>query len=319
MIVYTVDRTYLPLACISIASMTEHCPRNLPPVTLLLHDVDTSLRNCASSFLSGLQVDFELIDVEPGWCQPWATQRKQSAAKFGYLKMEKFITRPVDRVVVVDADTRFVDDVNKIFDADLQGKVLGAVDDTAVIATGKLLELQRKLHLNEEAGYLNSGLLVVDMNKWIKQEIGEACVRIFTEKPEILTFNDQCALNAVLSGEYARLPVRWNCLYGSVPAEWPVSMYHFAGSFKPWSMGFLKQVPYVRQLLGQEHIDFYRTATKQLEWHDNVLTGSSILQTWKALRLLHKMGTSGRLQKYRNRQYSEALVQFAISRPHLMI
>ena len=317
MILYTVDTGFLPLACISIASMVAHCSGKPPALMILLHDVDQPSRNSASRFLSKLGLDYELIDVETGWCQPWCARRRQSPAKFGYLKMQDFIDRPVDRVIVVDADTRFVDDVTKLFDADLQGKVLGAVDDTAVIATGQVHDLRRKLRLKEHAGYLNSGLLVVDLEAWTDQNMAAACVRVFTDEPEILTFNDQCALNAVLSGQYSRLPVRWNCLYGSVPVDWPISMYHFAGSFKPWSMGLLKQVPYVRDILGEDQIDFYKQANKQLDWHDGGLDKSEGLDTWKALLLLNKMRLSGRLERHNNRKFSPALQEFATTHRHL--
>lgn len=319
MILYTVDTKFLPLACISIASMVAHCAENRPAVTILLHDVDTLSRNSASRLLSSLGLDYELIDVETGWCQPWSARRGQSAAKFGYLKMEDFIDRQVGRVIVVDADTRFVDDVNKLFDADLQGKVLAAVDDTAVIATGQLADLRRKLRLKEHAGYLNSGLLIVDLRAWTDRKTAAACIRVFTDTPEVLTFNDQCALNAVLSGEYARLPLRWNCLYGSVPAEWPTSMYHFAGTFKPWSMGLFKQVPYVRDIMGKQHVDFYAQAARQLNWHDGALNKSEVLDTWKALLLLNKMWFSGRIGKYHNRQSSAALIEFATNNRHLIL
>ena len=186
--------------------------------------------------------------------------------KFGYLKMQDFVDRPADRVIVVDADTRFVDDVNKLFDADLQGKVLGAVDDTAVIATGQVHDLRRKLRLKDHAGYLNSGLLVVDLKAWTDQNIsGSLRPGVYRFEPEVLTFNDQCALNAVLSGEYARLPLRWNCLCGSVPADWPTSMYHFAGTFKPWSMGLLKHVPYVPRYVGERPCQLLQTGKQPTE------------------------------------------------------
>jgi lipopolysaccharide biosynthesis glycosyltransferase len=319
MILYTVDRGFLPLACISIASMIAHCSGKPPALMILLHDVDQLSRDSASRFLSKLGLDYELVDIEIGWCQPWSARRGQSPAKFGYLKMQDFIDQRVGRVVVVDADTRFVDDVTKLFDADLQGKVLGAVDDAAVIATGQVHDLRRKLRLEEHAGYFNSGLLVVDLEAWTDQNITAACVRVFTDEPEVLTFNDQCALNAVLSGQYSRLPLRWNCLYGSVPGDWPVSMYHFAGSFKPWSMGFLKRVPYVRDMLGNEQIEFYRQANDQLNWQQRGLDNSEISETLKAVFLFSKMGLSGRLKKYKNRKSSPALLEFAATHRHLIL
>ncbi len=62
MILYTVDTGFLPLACISIASMVAHCAGNPPAVTILLHDVEPASRNSASRFLSGFGLS-EITDL----------------------------------------------------------------------------------------------------------------------------------------------------------------------------------------------------------------------------------------------------------------
>ncbi|MEO1158936.1 MAG: hypothetical protein AAFW74_00580, partial [Pseudomonadota bacterium] len=137
------------MVCISIASLVEHCHGNRPPVTVLLHDVDEPTRKGASLFLEQLGLEFDLVDVDGAWCQPWAKARGQSPAKFGFLRMQELLLRPAGRVVVVDADTRFVDDVNKLLAHPLDGCAVAAVNDMAIVADGRVPDLCAKLGIPE--------------------------------------------------------------------------------------------------------------------------------------------------------------------------
>ncbi|WP_337659843.1 glycosyltransferase family 8 protein [Anderseniella sp. Alg231-50] len=318
MILYSTDQVFLPLVCISIASMVEHCRGNRPPVTVLLHDVDETARKGASSFLEELGLQLDLVDVDGSWCQPWAKARGQSPAKFGFLRMHELLQRPVGRVVVVDADTRFMDDVNKLLAHPLDGCAVAAVNDMAVVAEGRVPDLCAKLGIPQSPGYFNSGLLVIDLEKWLHANTGQAAIDVFTQRSEILTFNDQCALNAVLAGNFRQLPIRWNALQGTHRADWPVSMHHFAGHFKPWKMGLCRRLPSVEKIMGAPNIDFYRAACRSARSHNLDPAGNQLLETISAGLLLGKMSVNGRLRQHTLRSSSSLLTSFASQHPHLM-
>jgi len=306
-LVYSVDRGFLPLACVSIASIAENRSGPVPHVTILLHNVDDTSRQSARSFLERLGVAFDLVEVDGSWCEPWASMRRQSPAKFGILRFEDFLRRPAKRVLIIDADTRFVDDIAPLLEISLGETLLAAVDDTAVIADDRVSSFAEKLGLPPGTGYFNSGLLVVDTQRWSQQEIGQKAIAVFKDRPEILTFNDQCALNAVVQGRYTKLDYRWNHLVGSTPRHWPASMFHYAGHLKPWRLQAARYVPYLRSLLPLEHFRYYRRMSRELTWHEPPFGKTGVIAALNAYRRVIWLGGLGYIRSYHDRQNSPHL------------
>lgn len=316
-ILYSTDTAFLPVTCISARSMAENCPGPPPQVTILLHDVEKVMADRAQRFLAASGLTVRFIEVDTAWCQPWAGRRGQSAAKFGLLRLPEWFDKSVERVVVVDSDTRFVADVNELLRMDLKGFVLGAVDDMAVIADGRLPQFQGKLGLPPHAGYFNSGLLVVDVQRWTGLDIGGAARAVFTRRPEILTFNDQCALNAVLAGEYLRLPFRWNHLNGSAPRRWPVSLIHYAGHFKPWNLGLTARIDDIASLVGRDNLAYYANACNEFAGADPGRFQNVGRDTLRTLSVYMKWKATGKFTKLLNRAGSAHLQAHVENHPNL--
>lgn len=317
-VVYSVDQAFLPLACISIDSILQFRQGAVPSITILLHGVDNRSKTSAQRFLGDMDLDFEFVDVDGGWCEPWASLRGQSQAKFGILRFEDFLKNVPERVLIVDADTRFVDDISPLIEIDFLGAPLAAVDDTAVISDGRAEQLAHKLGLPDGAGYFNSGLMVVDVAKWTSEKIGQQAIAVFTERPEILTFNDQCALNAIVQGRHARLGFRWNHLLGSTPKNWPVSMFHYAGNLKPWQLFGARKRRALRNLLPMEQFEYYERKSRELAWPDPPLVPSGVLSASKAHLQLRRLIRSGKIEKLRRRQTSLHLLDAIAAYPQLL-
>lgn len=317
-LVYSVDEGFLPLACVSIASIVENRAGEMPPVIILLHDVDKKSKLNAEQYLTGLEIDFDLFELDGSWCESWASRRGQSQAKFGILRFDEFLRQATERVLIIDADTRFVDDIKPLLELSLEGNSLAAVDDIAVIADGNVPIFGAKLGLPPGSGYFNSGLLVVDTNKWISEKIGSKTAEVMENRDEILTFNDQCALNAVLQGRYTKLEFRWNHLVGSSPMNWPVSMLHYAGHLKPWRLQAAKHVPILRRLLPSLHFDYYQRMGDELKWHAPPFSDNGIFQVLNTFRRLFVLWTTKRIRSYHRRQNSPHLKRVAVEHPELL-
>lgn len=98
------------------------------------------------------------------------------------------------------------------------------------------------------APYINTGVLLMDLDLWRAEGIGRAALEWKRRHPEAWTDND--AINAVLAGRILRVPRRWNAtthmmrttsgVFGFDEAhEVEVaradpSVVHFTGAVKPW-------------------------------------------------------------------------------------
>ena len=65
--------------------------------------------------------------------------------------------------------------------------------------------------------YFNSGVLLINIKEWRKQEISEKAINFILNNPDKLIWGDQDALNAVFAGNYLRLAAKYNVIHSDVP------------------------------------------------------------------------------------------------------
>lgn len=159
----------------------------------------------------------------------------------------------VHRAIYLDCDTLVLDDVGKLWDSDLRGRCLGAVQDLFLPRLEIGLRRHRSLGLPGRAKYFNSGVLVMDLDRWRSGNIGEKVLDHIERNREYIRFPDQDGLNAVLAGKWTEIDVRWNSpLHVLMFRSWKSSPYdrktyfdllsrpavvHFTGGPKPWQPG----------------------------------------------------------------------------------
>lgn len=94
------------------------------------------------------------------------------------------------------------------------------------------------LGLTNEKQYMNSGMLSFAPSTWPK--IAAQALEFFRENSEICPNYDQCALNAVLKGEW--LPIHpaynWHSHFHHLagPGDFPKRVVHFTTRPKPWQL-----------------------------------------------------------------------------------
>ncbi len=102
----------------------------------------------------------------------------------------------VDRVLYLDCDLVVCADIGALWQVDLGAcPVAGAPD----------MFMERQAD-----AYVNSGVLLLDLDRWRAEGAGAACLRYISKHDAQLTYPDQDAINAVFAGRIHILPLRWN-------------------------------------------------------------------------------------------------------------
>ncbi|MBC8037682.1 MAG: glycosyltransferase family 8 protein [Rhizobiales bacterium] len=107
-----------------------------------------------------------------------------------------------------------------------------------------------ELGLNERRPYFNSGVMVLNMNRWRERDIGAKALAYLEMHQDKIHLHDQGILNAILANEWFRLDQKWNqCSTILDPSIWKEPEYnriqwkntflsshiiHFDGPSKPW-------------------------------------------------------------------------------------
>jgi lipopolysaccharide biosynthesis glycosyltransferase len=159
------------------------------------------------------------------------------------------------RAVYLDADVIVTTDIGFLFSFDLKGAPVAAVQSPTIphVSNPMGLAQWRSIGISPRTRYMNTGVLVIDVDAWKTRNIGRAVLDFVRNNLEFLSLADQDGLNGVLAGDWAELPLRWNqesCLrrnthfaYSFFPRDEvdeainDPAIVHFTGPKKPWRRG----------------------------------------------------------------------------------
>ncbi len=252
--VLVADEAYFIGVAALLSSLASHHGRStsvilLRPGTQELTPSDLVLKGIAQR----LQLDFEL--------RPIGVSRHQLDSRFSSCTHFRLFDVPdhcgdLERVVYLDSDVVLMSPADELLYMDLRGKTAAAAVDLPAHATldapGVLPGWPGRERYKGRP-YFNSGVLVIDLEKWRRTRVSERAVEFLEQYPDSTRFYDQDPLNVALIDDWLILDPRWNLEPGfvgtpsferSVPPElWPqyakwedeARIWHFMGSRrKPW-------------------------------------------------------------------------------------
>ena len=156
-----------------------------------------------------------------------------------------------DKLLYLDCDLVFCDDVAKLWGIDLKGNMMAGVGDRA----GRKVKLPG-LDANR---YINAGVMLWNLKRMRDEKVMDTWKRVFREHNCTLKYLDQTLLNLVHRNDILMIPQNWN-LHNSIYRNPPLAgMYtdaetiealanpgivHFTGHHKPWMLWKFTHHPY---------------------------------------------------------------------------
>ena len=143
------------------------------------------------------------------------------------------IPKEVDKILYLDADIVCTGYISELYDIDFDGKTWVAVEDKGI--TNKDLE---RLNLPLGHGYINSGMLLINLDKLRKNYTEDDVLSIIKANHENWIYPDQDFINKVFCDDIKIIEEKFNLLVKGVTfkdlQEKPL-IIHYAGSVKPWN------------------------------------------------------------------------------------
>ncbi len=168
------------------------------------------------------------------------TDERFSVAAYLRLLAPQILRDDYSRILYLDSDMMLMrGDLSELLKIDMGGHAIAAVrDDTQLRKPDRIPKDFAALGLPNHK-YLNSGLLLIDTEKFLTDKIGERALNLATSQTKNMIYHDQTALNATLKGEWAELPMAWNFQFCHKTMYFAVhfnpAILHFITSQKPWS------------------------------------------------------------------------------------
>jgi lipopolysaccharide biosynthesis glycosyltransferase len=252
------DRYAMPLA-VMLRSMVQHLWR-YPAVQVWVLDGGVSWRN-KRRMAHSLPVG----KVELHWVRPSHRQLRGapvdghvSICTYYRLIIAEMLPLSISKVIYLDVDALVMGDIGELWDVELNKNVVSAVPQVGMTVSDPYgLAMYEELGLPPDAPYFNAGVLLLDLARWRKMDLGRQALQFVAKYSGKLHFWDQAVLNGILAGAWGALDLKWNVCVGHlwqgnvaelVEQPGTVSVMHFASSIKPW--GYCVQHP-ARELFFQ--------------------------------------------------------------------
>jgi lipopolysaccharide biosynthesis glycosyltransferase len=242
-------------------------------------------------------------------------QERLTSATLMKLLLAGHLAGRYDKILYLDTDLTIHGDVSSLF-------ALETGDfPVAAVRTGRLWvdeERRRKaeahfgaLGMTAPYHYFNTGVVLIDVAKWIREDLGNRALDFIRQHVELCVLPDEDALNAILDGRFAELSPIWNIGTGSglpiVQKIAPVIVHH-SGPDKPWRRyGYRKRL--FPDRTAYRLYEAFLADTPWPGWLDEQWTGRDLYGSivWEirliARRLRSKLTEPSRQQR---RTYAEA-------------
>lgn len=148
-------------------------------------------------------ISFDTFAKELVLDMPWPI----SMSAYARLFAAEMLPKELDRILYLDCDMVINHDLSELWNIDLQGKCIGAVQDQVSP------KIKESVGLSSKDRYFNSGLLLIDLRKWRTLNIGKQAIDFIRLHGGRVIHHDQGVLNGLLHDNgWLRLPLKYNVM-----------------------------------------------------------------------------------------------------------
>lgn len=139
------------------------------------------------------------------------------------------------KILYLDSDILCVNKINELKDIDINDYFCAAVEDSLLNR-----EHLRNLPLELNSPYFNSGVLLINVEKWIAENVFDRTLGLIQNFS--LSYPDQDALNMLFQSKVKLIPNKFNYIdWQNLRELKDICFLHFIGDIKPWhEAGFNK-------------------------------------------------------------------------------
>lgn len=178
-----------------------------------------------------------------------------------YLRLfiQYIVPQETTKALFLDVDMIVLTDISKLYDQDLGGNVIGAVQDPRLLtfdnAWGGIMNY-KELGFAPDTKYFNTGLLLINTQKWAAQHLDEKVIACINQNIKFANYPDQYGFNVVLANQWTELDTRWN--------------YFASGNLEqPYLIHFISRKPfYVSYEYNAKYQQLFYQYLKLTEWRD---------------------------------------------------
>lgn len=207
-IVYASDDNFAEIMGVSMLSLFENNKDESEIVAYVL-DSDIKDDNREKLELLAKQYGRQLVFVSTKEVSGQLNSVKQDrggASQFARLFLSKLLPDTCERVLYIDCDTIIRHPLKELYETDFEGNIICGVMDCIS------KQHRARLGLKENATYINSGMMLIDLCAWRDQHIEEKIEAVIKKFNGHVPYADQGIVNLALQGRIKCVHPKYNCI-----------------------------------------------------------------------------------------------------------
>ena len=210
----------------------------------------------------GFSIDYTELNVSETLGIPYLALSRMTPSTFIRMLLPELYPE-IDKALVMDVDMISLRDISLLWKENLEGFIFAAALDAPPVAYHIF---KKNMDVEEDCGYANCGIMLIDCRKWREEKITEKCIGIEKRYRDKLTCADQDVINKVFLGDFKQLDSRYNSLLGE---EDNIINRHFCALRKPWNSRYNVEGNLIR------HFDDWWKYAEMTPFYDELTDGYS--------------------------------------------
>lgn len=285
-LVCAADNNYaMPLAVMVRSALANLESNRKIALFILDGGISKSNKNKITKSLQSEQIDISWLQIDDTQLNNLILTGHLTTAAYYRLLIPKLLPPEFNKAIYLDSDMIVKGNLEELWNIPLKDNYVLAVQDDhqLYISMSEGLRNYQDTGICPDYKYFNSGLLVINLEKWRKENIGAKIIEYINQNKEYVKDNDQDGLNAILAGKWGEIHPRWNQMpriydYSSwQESPYPEDIYkellhkpyiiHFTNSPKPWYAGLQAECKHPKKDLFFQYLDM----TSWSGWRDTFL------------------------------------------------
>lgn len=242
------SKYYVEQATVMLYSLFLSNKNNRFKIVVFYNDLDEAAQRRVTSNLNTFtNFEIEWVKIDGSLIKNFNI-RKGHVNEYTYTRIfVAHLLQGVSRYLHFDCDMLVLGDVMELWQTDLKGNTIAAVEDSAPFTR------QEDIGFPHGKKYFNAGVIVCDVAKWKEKNYTEAVINSLNELGGMAAWLDQDGLNVTVCNDWLPLHKKWNTQSHDIMVAQNAgiknikeylapSIIHFTGNLKPWN--FKSSNPY---------------------------------------------------------------------------
>lgn len=156
-----------------------------------------------------------------------------------------FIPKDIKKIIFLDVDMIMLEDISLLWNIDIGNSIIGAVSDTIgpiEKTIGNGIENYAELGLNPDEKYFNAGLMVINVEKWLEQNMTRKTFDAINSNKKYAALGDQYGLNISLIGQWFHINPLWSCFsVNTIVKPYLVHYFNIKPIFKDYPYNYREE------------------------------------------------------------------------------